>query len=235
MSHSRCARCVGVTQSVAMVLAAGSLRCGCSGRHRQAPSQRPGANPPSATIETFTRFTRNPPALSRPNRLRLLRRERERKSLRWEQFELLIKGGAPMPEPAFAYALYYRIADDEHAGRKAVAWALNPANTGCPATRPGVRLVPGSAEPSGKPRMATRLEKAAKAPGSLCRSAALPRAGRYRPGGPFAGAFPPQCFKSLYGIGLGAAHRSLAGRPESDSSRSRLSRSSKFSTPSATI
>ncbi|MCU1257243.1 MAG: hypothetical protein JWO80_128 [Bryobacterales bacterium] len=79
-------------------------------------------------VETFTIYTEHPRLFLRPNRLRLLRRERERKSLRWEQFELLMKGGAPMPEPGFAQSLYYRITDDKPAGRKAVAWALNPAN-----------------------------------------------------------------------------------------------------------
>ena len=35
--------------------------------------------------------------------MRLLRRERERASLRWQQFETLMAGGAAMPEPGFDY------------------------------------------------------------------------------------------------------------------------------------
>jgi hypothetical protein len=54
----------------------------------------------------------------------VVRRERERTSLRWEQFETLMAGGAAMPEPGFAGALYYQVAGDKAAGRKAIAWAL---------------------------------------------------------------------------------------------------------------
>src|ERR1039457_6741094 len=57
-------------------------------------------------------------------RPRLLRRERERQSLRWNQFHLLMAGKAPMPEPGFAQALYYRVSGSSEAGQQAVAWAL---------------------------------------------------------------------------------------------------------------
>ena len=60
-------------------------------------------------------------------RLRRLRRERERQSLRWNQFNLLMAGKAPMPEPGFAGALYYQVAGDTASGRQAIAWALGPA------------------------------------------------------------------------------------------------------------
>jgi hypothetical protein len=60
-------------------------------------------------------------------RLKRLRRERERQSLRWNQFHLLMAGKAPMPEPGFAAALYYQVAGDRDAGRRAVSWALGPA------------------------------------------------------------------------------------------------------------
>ncbi|HCC57462.1 MAG TPA: hypothetical protein DEQ47_09395, partial [Solibacterales bacterium] len=49
--------------------------------------------------ETYSIYTEAPRLFLRPARLRLLRRERERKSLRWDQFELLMAGGAPVPEP----------------------------------------------------------------------------------------------------------------------------------------
>ena len=51
-------------------------------------------------------------------RLRLLQRERERQSMRWQQFDALISGGAPMPEPGFALALYYRVAQDAGGGKE---------------------------------------------------------------------------------------------------------------------
>src|SRR5580692_9015375 len=57
-------------------------------------------------------------------RLRLLRRERDRQSLRWNQFHLLMAGKAPMPEPGFAQALYYQVSGTAEAGQQAVAWAL---------------------------------------------------------------------------------------------------------------
>jgi hypothetical protein len=73
-------------------------------------------------------YTDTPRLFLTPARLRLLKRERERKSLRWEQFDLLISGGAPMPEPGFSGALYYQITGDAGSGRRAVEWALAPAN-----------------------------------------------------------------------------------------------------------
>ena len=71
--------------------------------------------------------TEHPRLLLRPSRLRLLRRERERKSLRWQQFELYMAGHAAMPEPGFAKALYYQVAGDAAAGREAIAAVLGPA------------------------------------------------------------------------------------------------------------
>ncbi len=44
--------------------------------------------------------------------------------MRWTQFDALITGGAPMPEPGFAWALYYQVARDEASGKKAVEWAI---------------------------------------------------------------------------------------------------------------
>ena len=64
----------------------------------------------------------HPRLFLRPARLRLLRRERERTSLRWEQFQTLMAGNAAMPEPGFAFALYYQVAGDKEAGRKAIDW-----------------------------------------------------------------------------------------------------------------
>jgi hypothetical protein len=75
--------------------------------------------------EGFRVYTDAPRLFLRPQRLRLLRRERERKSLRWEQFDLLWTGNAPFPELGWAGALRYQIAQDESAGRSALSWASN--------------------------------------------------------------------------------------------------------------
>jgi len=71
-------------------------------------------------------YTEHPRLFLGPHRLKLLQKERERRSLRWQQFELLMAGHAPMPEPGFASALYYRVAGDTASGRAAVTWALGP-------------------------------------------------------------------------------------------------------------
>jgi len=78
--------------------------------------------------DPVTVSSEHPRLLLRPARLRLLKRERERKSPRWQQFEAFIAGKAPMPEPGLAQALYYQIAGDAEAGRQAIAWALGPGN-----------------------------------------------------------------------------------------------------------
>jgi hypothetical protein len=70
------------------------------------------------------------PRLLLPQRqLRLLRREAERQSIRWNQFSSLIKTGATFPEPGFAYALHYIISGEQTTGRRAVAWALSAQAT----------------------------------------------------------------------------------------------------------
>jgi hypothetical protein len=86
-----------------------------------------GAPLPAQTDEPVAVFTDHPRLLLRPQRLRLLKRERERQSPRWQQFAALVTGGAPMPEPGFADALYYQVAGDAAVGRKAIEFALSPA------------------------------------------------------------------------------------------------------------
>jgi hypothetical protein len=75
-------------------------------------------------------YTDAPRLFLTPARLRLLQRERDRKSLRWEQLDLLMSGGAKLPEPGFAGALYYRVSGDAAVGRRAVEWALGDAPPG---------------------------------------------------------------------------------------------------------
>jgi len=91
---------------------------------------------PSPAVQTEAARTDDPVMVStehprlflRPQRLRLLKRERDRTSARWQQFELLMAGKAPMPERGLAEALYYQVSGNADAGRRAVAWALSPAS-----------------------------------------------------------------------------------------------------------
>ena len=76
--------------------------------------------------ESLRVYSDHPRLLLNSHRLKLLQKERERHSLRWQQFELLMAGHAPMPEPGFADALYYRVAQNQASGRAAVNWALGP-------------------------------------------------------------------------------------------------------------
>ncbi len=78
----------------------------------------------TATEEDYHVYTDAPRLLLTQQRLRLLRRERERQSMRWEQLDGVISGGATMPEPGFAWALYYQVSQKEAAGRKAIEWSL---------------------------------------------------------------------------------------------------------------
>ncbi len=70
--------------------------------------------------------TEHPRLFLRPQRLRLLKRERDRTSARWLQFQAFLAGKAPMQERAFAEALYYQISGDAAFGRQAITSALSP-------------------------------------------------------------------------------------------------------------
>src|ERR1035438_1757613 len=72
-------------------------------------------------------YTEHPRLFLRPQRIRLLKRERERASPRWQQFETLVVGGAPMPERGFAWALYSQVTGNAEFRRKAIVGALTPA------------------------------------------------------------------------------------------------------------
>ncbi len=93
----------------------------------QAPKTEAAAS--SEAPEGYKVYAEAPRLFLRPARLRLLRREHERQSLRWEQFQNLWNGGAPFPEPGWASALLYQVAQDPDAGKKAVAWAASAAGT----------------------------------------------------------------------------------------------------------
>ena len=110
--------CVAMTQSTLM-RPIGALLLTTLGIAFLPAAQAPADEPVAVQTE-------HPRLLLRPQRLRLLKRERERTSMRWQQFEALVAGGAPMPEQGFATALYYQVSGDAAYGRQAVAWALGP-------------------------------------------------------------------------------------------------------------
>jgi len=70
--------------------------------------------------ESYAVFQTAPRLLLSEDRLRLLRREHERGTERWRQLETLVRGGAPFPEPVFAYALAHLASGDESLVRKAL-------------------------------------------------------------------------------------------------------------------
>src|ERR1700687_5736021 len=76
--------------------------------------------------DEFRVYTEHPRLFLTAQRLRLLKRERERDSMRWRQFDLLVRAAAQMREPGFALALHYAVTGDGPIGRRAVEWALGP-------------------------------------------------------------------------------------------------------------
>src|ERR687891_345249 len=73
--------------------------------------------------EDFHVYTEHPRLLLTPQRLKLLKRERERQSQRWTQFQTLVSGKAAFTEPALAYGLYHQITEDAAAARIAAGAA----------------------------------------------------------------------------------------------------------------
>src|SRR5579885_3445607 len=84
----------------------------------------------AANDDVVSVFTEHPRLFLRPARLRLLQKERERASARWQQFDAYVSADAPLPETGFAEALYYQVSGSAPAGRKAIAWALGPEGPG---------------------------------------------------------------------------------------------------------
>lgn len=91
-----------------------------------AQTQNPAA--PSPNSDEFRVYTDHPRLILTEQRLRLLKRERERESQRWRQFDSLVKGAANFPESGFALALYYAVSGDTAVGKRAVDWALGKAD-----------------------------------------------------------------------------------------------------------
>src|SRR5579871_4450497 len=76
--------------------------------------------------DEFRVYTEHPRLFLTPQRLRLLKRESQRDSMRWRQFDLLVKAAAEMREPGFALGLEYAVTADPEIGKRAVQWALGP-------------------------------------------------------------------------------------------------------------
>jgi hypothetical protein len=76
--------------------------------------------------DEFRVYTEHPRLFLTAQRLRLLKRERDRESMRWRQFDLLVRATAEMREPGFALALDYAVTGDAAIGKRAVEWALGP-------------------------------------------------------------------------------------------------------------
>lgn len=85
--------------------------------------------PPAGQEIDYQIYNDAPRLLLNQRRLRLLKRERERESIRWQQFDALMRGRARMSEPGFAMALWATVASQPSACREAAEWAAmaNPA------------------------------------------------------------------------------------------------------------
>ena len=80
----------------------------------------------AAAQDEYRVYTEHPRLFLTPQRLRLLKREHDRESMRWRQFDLLVRATAEMREPGFALALHYAVTGDTAIGKRAVEWALGP-------------------------------------------------------------------------------------------------------------
>jgi hypothetical protein len=65
----------------------------------------------------------SPQFLLTPQRLKRLKRDRDRQTPRWINFEERVKNVPDSPERGFELALYYAITNDETQGKKAIEWA----------------------------------------------------------------------------------------------------------------
>jgi hypothetical protein len=78
----------------------------------------------SAAAQDYRVYTEHPRLFLQPRKLGLLQKEKQRQSVRWQQFESLIKSGEALPEPGLANALYSQVSGEVSYCAKAVDWAL---------------------------------------------------------------------------------------------------------------
>jgi hypothetical protein len=100
----------------------------CAGLAAAQNSTQPATGPNSGP-EDFKVYSDHPRLLVPARRLRLLRREKERDSIRWQQFRVVMSSTGDQPEPGFAYGLYYLASQDTSVGQSAVLWALSAKGT----------------------------------------------------------------------------------------------------------
>ncbi|HYO81100.1 MAG TPA: hypothetical protein VES20_06845, partial [Bryobacteraceae bacterium] len=85
----------------------------------------PAALNAQSSAADYVAGTEHPRLILKPQRLRLLRRERERESMRWLHFASLMEGKARMPEPLFAAALHRAVVNNKSAPPLAVSPAAS--------------------------------------------------------------------------------------------------------------
>jgi hypothetical protein len=74
--------------------------------------------------EEYRVYTEHPRLWLDARRLRLLRREQDRKSIRWQHLQALREAGEAFPEEPLVLALEYQVTGSEDSARRAAAWAL---------------------------------------------------------------------------------------------------------------
>jgi len=79
-------------------------------------------------LPDFQVHTNPPRLLLEPARVRLLRKEKDRQSIRWQQFASLISKGAQMPEPGFALALYWQTSGELRYAQSAIQFAAGSSD-----------------------------------------------------------------------------------------------------------
>lgn len=78
---------------------------------------------------TFAQHSEHSPQLLlTPQRLKRLKRDHDRQTPRWINFEERVKNVPDSPERGFELALYYAVTGDEARGREAVNWAQRPGS-----------------------------------------------------------------------------------------------------------
>jgi hypothetical protein len=77
----------------------------------------------SAIAQDFRVYTEHPRLFLQPRKLGLLQKEKQRQSVRWQQFEVVVKSGAALPEPGLANALYSQVSGEASYCERAVTWA----------------------------------------------------------------------------------------------------------------
>src|SRR5260221_13706058 len=79
-----------------------------------------------STADEYRVYSEHPRLFLNAQRLRLLKRERTRESMRWRQFELLVRAAAQLPHPGFALSLYFTKTGEDAIRNPPGDWTLGP-------------------------------------------------------------------------------------------------------------